>query len=169
MKASHLKLSDDFQHFPELIDYDIPLELIDSRVITTLQAMRLALGQAIYPSPLKDAWARLDGSTTSQHYAVGRLSKAGDIFPERGYLMVCWLIAQQQRDVKGLGLYTDTNGLDGGPWPMLHFDLRNSGKRVFWVRESGTYYTLGSEDADFWRVVRALIERDMEYRRQGDD
>ena len=165
MKASHLTLNSDFPHFPELIDYDIPLELIDSRVITTLQQMRYALGHPIHPSPLRDAWARLDGKPTSQHYAVGRLSKAGDIFPARGRLMACWLVAQQITDVRGLGLYSDTNGPDGDPWPMMHFDLRNV-KRVFWVREGGQYFTLnGVEDRDFWRVVRQLIRLDMEYRR----
>jgi hypothetical protein len=61
MKASHLSLQKDFPNFPELIDYDIPLELIDSRVISTMQAVRYVFGRPIYPSPLRRGWARLAG------------------------------------------------------------------------------------------------------------
>lgn len=162
MKASQLDLSNDFPHFPELIDYEIPLDLLDARVVVVLQQIRYSLDQPIYPSPLKRAWARTDKkSSNSQHYAVNRLSKAGDIFPERGYLMNCWLAAQQQKDIKGLGLYSDTNGPDGKNWPMLHYDLRNSGRRIFWVRENKKYYTLGADDFNFWRVINDLIKRIM--------
>jgi len=164
MKASNLILSKDFPHFPELIDYDIPLELLDARVVTTLQKIRYVFGRAMHPTPDKEGWARLDGSKTSQHYAVGRLSKAGDFFPERGYMMECWLVAQQIKDVMGIGLYLDTKGIDGAEWPMMHYDLRNSGKRVFWARDKGEYYTLGLDDEGFWQCINKLIEKDKEFR-----
>lgn len=161
MKASHLSLSDDYPAFPEFADYETPLECLDARVLTTLQQIRYVLGQPIYPSPVRGAWVRLTGPATSRHYAVGRLSDAGDIFPERGYIMQCWLAAQEMKQVGGLGLYTDTHGPDGGPWPMMHFDLR-PGRRLFWVRENGNYHYLKQDSTAFWGGIQSLINMDME-------
>jgi hypothetical protein len=146
-----------------LIDYDIPLELIDSRVISTMQAVRYVFGRPIYPSPLRRGWARLDGSKTSRHYAINRLSDAGDVFPDRGYLMHCWLVFQQMKQVGGLGFYLDTRGPDGDFWPMLHFDLR-PGRRIFWARQNGTYMSLGANASEFWQAAGRAIDLDMQKR-----
>ena len=155
MKASQLSLSTDYPAFPEFHDYETPLESLDARVLLILQQIRYALGQPIYPSPARGAWVRLTGDTASRHYAVGRLSDAGDIFPERGYLMQCWLVAQEMKDIGGLGIYADTHGPDGGLWPMLHFDLR-PGRRVFWARD-GDYFYLPQNRVDFWRVIKEIV------------
>lgn len=164
MKASELSLKKDFPNFPEIIDYEIPLNLIDARVILNLQKLRNIFGKPIVPTRVKAGWARIDGSRTSQHYALGRLSTAGDIFPELGYCMSCWLATQQIPEIKGIGLYLDTNGIDGKFWPMMHFDLRKTEKRVFWIRDKGKYYTLGRNDAEFWQGISKLIEIDRGFR-----
>ncbi len=162
-KASYLIHTRDYPDFPEFLDYEIPLELMDARVILLLQAARSRLCRPVYPSPVRGGWARLNGSVTSRHYAVGRLSDAGDIFPERGSLMHCWLIFQQMEQVGGLGLYADTRGIDGGRWPMLHFDLRPVRQRVFWIKSGGNYHTMG-QSAQFWPMLREIIKIDEGYR-----
>lgn len=164
MKASKLNLNRDYPNFPELVSYEIPLHLMDAQVILNLQELRNIFGRPIIPSPVKAGWARTHGSTTSQHYAVGRLSTAGDIFPEVGHCLSCWLVAQQIPEIKGLGLYLDTKGINGKFWPMLHFDIRNTDKRVFWIRDNGNYYTLGRHDTNFWQGIAKLIEIDKEFR-----
>jgi hypothetical protein len=164
MKASQLSLSRDYPFFPELIDYEIPLECIDSRVITTLQSVRYVLQQPIYPSPNIQGWVRLDPKqSTSRHYAGNRLSDAGDIFPEKGYCVECWIRMQQMKQVGGFGLYLDTRGIDGTYWPMLHFDLR-PGTRIFWIRKNKKYLYMHYNSLKFWQLLSELIKQDMEFR-----
>lgn len=111
------------------------LEHLDPALIGQLDELRQRLGRPIYPSPLAGAWARFDGSTTSRHYAVGRLSDAGDIFPA-GDVREAWLIAQDL-PFGGIGIYFDTL-YQNRPWPMLHLDLRPN--RVLWARVSRNRY-----------------------------
>ena len=56
------------------------LDHIDSRVITALLAGRQICGVPFIPSPVFGAHVRFDGSKTSQHYAMGRLSTGTDFF-----------------------------------------------------------------------------------------
>jgi len=160
MKASELD-EKQYPNFPELIDFNIPLNFIDAEVVLKLQELREMFGFPILPSPIEEGWARKNGSKDSQHYAVDRLSTAGDIFPERGYIIDCWLTAQQIPEIMGLGLYLDTNGIDGNFWPMMHFDLRKTSKRVFWIRENGKYYYLKNH---FWHYFNKLVNIDKEFR-----
>jgi hypothetical protein len=157
-KASELIREIDYPNFPEFARFQIPLDLIAAKLVCELQLLRKAAGIPITPSPVVAGWARTDGSTKSRHYAVGRLSDAGDIFPARGRVLDCWVTAQGREAWQGLGLYADTTGPDGRPWPMMHLDLR-SGPRLFWVRENKKdYYYLHSDPKNFWRVVRRITE-----------
>lgn len=108
---------------------------IDPALIGQLDELRERLGRPIYPSPLAGAWTRFDGSSTSRHYAVGRLADAGDVFPE-GDIRDAWLAAQAL-PFGGIGVYFDTT-YQHKPWPMLHLDLRP--ERVLWARIGRTRY-----------------------------
>ena len=57
-----------------------PEELAEPRLIYSLDDFAVALGRPVHPSPVPGALARLDGSETSRHYAVGRRSDAVDVF-----------------------------------------------------------------------------------------
>lgn len=161
MKASQLK-PEDYPNFPEFARYNTPLHLLDRNIVLTLQSLRTRSGIPIHPSPHPEAWARTSGNVSSRHYAVGRLSDAGDVFPARGKAMELWLVAQQYERIGGLGLYSDTTGIDGFPWIMMHLDLRPS-TRTFWVRENGRYWYLHFEPREFWRAIGAIISREGEF------
>jgi hypothetical protein len=136
MRASEL----DFTSLAHFAPSEFPegvLEHVDARLIQRLDEFRDRLGQPIYPSPLAAGWYRTTGSTGSRHYAVGRISDAGDIFP-RGNAVNAVLVALRQRCWGGIGIYFDTHGPDGTPWPMLHLDLR-PGQQVLWMRQAGRY------------------------------
>jgi len=145
MNASTLDPSA-YHSFPEFAEYGIPLDLVSASLLVTLQRIRDKTGIPIIPSPVHAGWARTNGSETSRHYAVGRLSDAGDIFPDRGRFLELYLHLQQVSDIGGIGIYADTNGPDGEPWPMIHFDLRPVDLRVFWARD-GQYYSLAKDPA----------------------
>ncbi len=123
---------------------------IDADLVLALSEYRDRLGHGVVPSPVVDGWYRTDGSKTSRHYAVGRLSDAGDVFPQcdiRKALMVAmgwgW---------GGIGVYLDTTGPSGKPEPMLHLDMRQG--RVIWMRYNGRYiYPMSSAEAmaEFWQ------------------
>lgn len=132
------------------------LEHLEADYVVELSEYRHRLGHPISPSPLSDGWFRLDGSEISRHYAVGRLSDAGDLFPHcdiRDALMVAlgceWW--------GGIGVYLDTHGPTGKPQPMLHLDRR--AKRVIWMRYEGRYiYPQNSaeERKEFWQRLGEL-------------
>jgi|GEM_PF-1339450 hypothetical protein len=151
MKASELKQSD-YPNFPEFKKWGIDLSDVDAALITTLQSIRTTYGIPITPSPLQEAWSRKKGST-SRHYAVGRLSDAGDIFPQRERVLDLWLQIQQRGDIGGIGLYVDTKGVDGKPWPMMHIDLRPD--RLLWTSDivygERKYYYFKQDY--FWEIV----------------
>lgn len=157
MRASKLNHKQDYPSFPEFIENDINLNRVNAALIVTLQSLRDKTGIPIYPSPVPGAWARTDGSETSRHYAVGRLSDAGDIFPERGRYLELLFRVQQLPNIGGIGIYADTNGLDGHPWPMMHIDMRQYDLRVLWARD-GDYHTLNSDPVGFARVLQKIIE-----------
>ena len=167
MKASELNQDMDYPSFPEFKKYNIPLDRVDAALIIVLQRLRTVSGVPIYPSPLPDAWARMSGSATSRHYAVDRLSDAGDMFPERGRFMELFFRAQQMPEIGGIGVYADTTGPDGKPWPMLHIDLRPVDRcRTIWARgggyqgSGGVYCVLGVDNKGFNDVVREILKYD---------
>jgi len=82
MKASELTYKQNYPDFPEFAEYSIPLEHVSAALIITLQSIRTKTGISIYPSPVKSGWVRFDGSKASRHYAVDRLSDAGDLHTE---------------------------------------------------------------------------------------
>jgi len=158
MRASELSFKRDYPSFPEFAQYELPLHLVNAEVVSVLQRLRDMSGIPITPSPVPEGWARTSGSVGSRHYAVGRLSDAGDVFPARGRLLECWIRAQQIQEIGGLGLYIDTNGPDGLPWPMMHLDLRQTATRTFWIRtEKIAYHYLHSSPVTFWRMFKHTI------------
>ena len=161
MPASLLREKTDYPNFPEFRKYGIDLSFVEAGLITTLQNIREDTGIPITPSPVKGAWYRLDGSKTSRHYAVGRLSDAGDIFPQKDRVLDLWLMVQEVTQLGGIGLYADTNGPDGKPWSMMHIDLRVG--RLLWASEligkERKYYYLPGESRLFWKVVEKVIRQ----------
>lgn len=147
MNASALDFERDVKHFAASEWPADALEHCDANLILQLDQFRHTLGDAILPSPVLAGWYRTSGSTTSRHYAVGRLSDAGDIFP-RGNIVRAYLMALRQGVWGGIGIYLDTHGPDGSAWPMMHLDLR-PGEQKLWMRvEGGRYiYPLSSDAA----------------------
>ena len=160
MDAASLNFEKDYPSFPEFARYGIDLSLTHADVVLTLQAIRTAGGFAVYPGPHQSNWGRSYGSETSRHYAIDRLSDAGDVFPARGHALDFWLIAQEFLKVGALGLYLDTRGIDGQPWVMVHFDLREYDRRVMWIRD-GDYVYLHNDPKAFWARLSRVAERDM--------
>jgi len=156
MKASELD-PQTYHNFPEFAEYGIPLELVSASLLVTLQGIRDKTGIPITPSPVHDGWARTDGSKTSRHYAVGRLSDAGDVFAARGRGLDLWLRLIETSNIGAIGLYADTNGPDGSPWLMIHLDLRSARQKVLWVRDE-RYVYFHQDRVDFWRVVSEIIK-----------
>lgn len=127
------------------------LERVEDELILSLNEYRGRLGYPVVPSPLVEGWYRAEGSETSRHYAVGRLSDAGDLFPQCD-IRRAFLVAQGCEWFGGIGIYLDTNGPDGKPQPMIHLDLRP--ERIIWMRYEGRYiYPLRSaeEMAEFFK------------------
>ena len=137
MQASKLNWSD-IQHFKASEFPSGVLDSVDSKLIHTLDAFRKLLGAIVTPSPVAEGWVRKSGSKSSQHYAVDRLSLAGDVFPNCDIFYAA-LIAVQA-GFTGVGIYFDTK-LNGNPKPMLHVDMRD-GPLVMWVRDKSSYTTI---------------------------
>ncbi len=178
LAADRLDPRIDYPNFPEFERCGIDLGLVRAELILTLQHLRTCSGIPLTPSPVSGAWGRLEGSATSRHWAVGRLSDAGDIFPAKGRTLDCWLAAQGMGDIGGIGLYVDTRGPDGTPWPMMHIDLRPG--RLLWTSERRDaqrvyyYHTYpdghtyqAAQGPDFWRVVDRIIRGEWMAPRQG--
>ena len=169
MRASELDPATDYPSFPEFKKYGTPMDLIDADLILVLQRLRAMSGIPIIPSPDTEGWARTRGDHDSRHYAVDRLSDAGDIFPSRGRCLDLFLRAQQMQEIGGIGIYSDTRGPDGNPWPMIHIDLRPYyRKRTIWARSGavwgrpGTYFVLGVDNQGFSRALIDAIKIDKE-------
>jgi len=128
-------------------------------VIYFLDDYRDALGERVHPSPVSGAIVRFDGSKTSRHYAVGRLSDAIDIFPE-GNPIKAWLTAMSMPEWGGIGIYFDTHN-DGRPWVMLHLDLRPyvGHMRTVWYRLNGKDYYYPLRNADHASTLAMLLEK----------
>lgn len=128
------------------------LSMVDAEVIKGLDSLRYRFGAPILPSKHPGGWARLDGSTDSQHYAKGRLATAADVFPV-GPVLDCWLAAIEDPFWGGIGLYLDTRLSPSQPGAMLHLDIRSE-PRIMWVRnEVGKYTYKHTEPDKFWGLV----------------
>ena len=167
MKASELIFKEDYPNFPEFEKYRIPLDRVDANLIVVLQRLRTISGVPVYPSPDPEGWARTRGDKESRHYSIGRLSDAGDIFPARGYCIDLFLRAQELPEIGGIGIYSDTRGPDGNPWPMIHIDLRPHDRtRTIWTRtgaiygRKGTYFNLSADNFHFNQVLNEVIRLD---------
>jgi len=111
----------------------------DPNLIYEIDNYRSMLGKPVYVSPVPGALARFEGSTQSQHYAVGRKSTAIDGIPT-GDIKHAWLLAVSSGIFGGVGLYPHTR-FKNKPWPMLHLDIRRSTTTTIWVREKDGGYT----------------------------
>lgn len=112
------------------------IHLMDPGILMALDELREKSGVSIYPSIDPEGWARKNGSKTSRHYAVGRLSDACDIFPKKDAYHV-FTVAQSMK-FGGIGIYFDTKKTYRQPGPMLHIDLRPV--RVVWARDDRGMY-----------------------------
>lgn len=108
----------------------VDLARLNESVIVNIANFRARLGKSVYPSPVGGAFVRTEGSFKSRHYAVNRLSDAGDWFP-RGHIANAFITAIAA-GYGGIGLYLDTQ-YQGVPWPMIHLDNRKG--QVFWICE----------------------------------
>lgn len=159
--ASELDFDREVFHFSQ---HEFPAETLDNvsaDLVFALDKLRDQFGDVIHPSPLAAGWYRKDGSSTSRHYAVGRLSDAGDVFPQ-GDVLRAWVVAQSIPEIGGIGLYFDTNGPNGEPWPMMHIDLRP--QRLLWARHKPrvakkSRYVYPANGGDQKRVFYELLCR----------
>lgn len=138
MKAADLDFTRDVTHFAPSEFPGDALNHVDADLVLGLDELRDMLDSPILPSPVLAGWYRTSGSQNSEHYAVGRLSRAGDVFPDSN-IVHALLTAMRQRAWGGIGVYLDTTGPNGQPWPMLHLDLRR-GEQVLWMRLPGDRY-----------------------------
>lgn len=150
MPASELDF-DQVDHFSRGEFPGDVLEHVEADFILGLSEYRKRLGKQIAPSPVIAGWYRLKGRKGSRHYAVDRLSDAGDIFPQCD-IRDALLVAMACDWWGGIGVYLDTTGPSGKPEPMMHLDGRDN--RVIWMRYEGRYiYPLRStaEREEFWK------------------
>jgi len=145
----------DWEKIPYLSPEEFPpntLHKISSLLIEKISQFRTELRSGITPSPVPAGWIRTDGSQASQHYAVDRLSTAGDIFLAKkqdaryAFLLAC-------SHFTGVGIYYDTKYLYRRI--MLHVDLRET--PTTWCRHKGKYYypARGGEDAEVFFTLLA--------------
>lgn len=143
--ASSLREELNFPNFPEFRQRGIDLSRVDARVVQALQVWRDLCGKPIALTPVPEGIFRTEGSPTSQHFAVGRLSTALDVFPADP--REAYLHALDVEAFRGIGLYLDTR-----PSQMMHVDVR-SGKRILWVRDKGTYVYMHKEPERFMSLL----------------
>jgi len=122
-------------------------------LLFNLDRLRAYMGVPVYPSPAKGALARFDEkSKDSQHYAVGRLSTACDIFidcnPFEAYIKIL-----KSRLFKRIGIYFDTH-YKSKPWVMFHVDLKD--QDLMWIRNNGKY--IYSYTKDFYSELLYLLK-----------
>ena len=138
-----------------------PNKYAEPVLIYSLGKLRKLLGMKMRPSPVKGALARFDGKPTTQHYAVGRLSTASDMFIE-GIPFYIYSKILHSGLFTGIGIYLDTKGPDGLPWVMFHLDIRIRNFPFIWIakkdydprkREFRTYYKYPQYDSKFWRLL----------------
>lgn len=117
------------EHF-EPHEFKGQLDSIASRLVYALDAYREALGSRVIVSPHPRALARFDGSTTSRHYAVGRLADAADVMAPGRSLREQYEAAASVDAIGAIGVYPHWR-----PHAGLHIDTRPrkaSGARAEW-------------------------------------
>ncbi len=130
-----------------------PEEHAEPGLIYSLDDFAVALGKIVHPSPAPGALARVDGSKTSRHYAVGRLVDGCDVFCNCS-IFHAWTTALQLGEFNGIGVYFDTH-FRGVAWPMLHLDKRR--KKTIWFRDEHGEYHYPGTDPDFYQnLVKRL-------------
>lgn len=131
-------------------------------LLQTLQWYRETLGAKIQPSKSPGALARFDGRKTSMHFIdledfaksdEEKRSKALDVFCTT-HIFKAWTVAMNFMLWSGIGVYFDTKGNNGEPWPMLHFDLRLH--PLIWYRDQGEYF-YPHKDKDFYTNLLNLF------------
>jgi|SaaInl8_200m_RNA_FD_contig_123_6385_length_5117_multi_4_in_1_out_0_7 hypothetical protein len=155
-----------YPNFKEFKAFKIPLELMAARYIIFSQIIRIRYGIGMIPSPVIEGWVRLDGSRDSCHYAVDRLSNAGDWFVARHRAVELHDCMLSEPAVGGLGLYNDTE-LWGKERILVHMDMRPvgvNGRKMIWVRDNGQYlyYHKPKERQRYLEVKAAMIKQEME-------
>ena len=125
------------KHFSEK-EFNVDFNLVNPKLIYTLDTFRELYGKRIYPSPVDGAIARTYGSRSSRHYAIGRKSDAIDLFME-GDIREMFILPLLSKLWGGVGIYFDTFYKDR-PWPMVHLDLRSGNLTTYWYRKKGEYY-----------------------------
>lgn len=134
------------------------LKHVEADLVLGLSEYRKRLGKQVQPSSVVAGWYRQGGRKGSRHYAIERLSDAGDVFPQCD-IRDALLVAMGCDWWGGIGVYLDTNGNDGTPQPMLHLDSRE--ERVIWMRYQGRYiYPLRSESEreEFWKRLSEVSD-----------
>lgn len=113
-----------------------------------------------WPSKVPGATARFDGSETSRHFAVGRLSDALDFFPGKE-VDLPWFIFQLCSSglFGGIGVYFDTKGFEMSSDIMFHVDCRPCimGFPLLWYRDNQKYYYV-TNPKSFKGLCRRLNE-----------
>jgi len=112
--------------FPEGIWPDM-----DRMFMLHVNMFRHRLERRVFPTPIKRGFVRKTGSKASRHYAVGRLSDAGDFFPDSSLAEAFETAAELCWGIRGIGIYWDTR-FRGRPWGMVHLDRRDD--RLWWAR-----------------------------------
>jgi len=129
-----------------------------------LSRLRKLIDRKIFPSPAQGALARMTGSPSSQHYALGRLSTACDIFCE-GTPIQNFISLIGSKLFNGIGVYLDTIGIDGLPWVMFHVDTRelNNDSPVIWIvtkTNNNNNYYYPQDNPESW----SLLKHDLLYK-----
>jgi hypothetical protein len=89
---------------------------------------------------------------------VVRKSTAIDVFPE-GTPVLFYSHLLRHKQINGIGIYLDTNGVDGKPWVMFHFDIRPVGlpnMPLVWIvkKISGKQkYFYPHKDKSLWNLL----------------
>ena len=119
------------------------LENTSAELLLVINELRMEWMEPIHPSRHPNGWARFRGSKSSRHYAVDRLSDAGDIFPV-GNVIGFWQLCLRHPKIGGVGIYFDTNRSLLQPGPMIHVDLRPN--KLLWSRIRGKYFYFSHKD-----------------------
>ncbi len=131
------------------------LKLAHPQLIITLDLLRDFIGWAIHPSPVKGALARLDGSKTSQHYAVYRLSTGIDVFIDTDPFEALIKILHSKL-FNRVGIYFDTR-YDSKHHVMFHLDLKD--QSLLWYRDEYGY--VYSSEKDFYHKLLCKFQQEV--------
>ena len=132
-----------------------PNKFAHPELLRKAQQFRTILRAKIFPSKAEGALARTSGNKTSWHFVDDvKLSMAWDIFCNT-HIFKAWTVALSCGLWKGLGVYFDTHGNNGKPWPMLHLDLRP--KPLIWYRDDGEYFYPHTSKTFFYDLQTLLM------------